>query len=39
EIIVVPIHPWFVAFQFQADFSSTPRVGHRLFAGFVKAAS
>ncbi len=39
EIIEVPNHPWFVACQFHPEFTSTPRDGHLLFAGFVKAAS
>ena len=39
EIIEVPNHPWFVACQFHPEFTSTPRDGHPLFAGFVKAAS
>lgn len=37
EIIEVPNHPWFVACQFHPEFTSTPRDGHPLFAGFVKA--
>ena len=36
EIIEVPNHPWFVACQFHPEFTSTPRDGHPLFAGFVK---
>lgn len=39
EIIENPDHPWFVACQFHPEFTSTPRDGHPLFAGFVKAAS
>ena len=39
EIIENPNHPWFVACQFHPEFTSTPRDGHPLFAGFVKAAS
>ncbi|NIG62413.1 MAG: CTP synthase (glutamine hydrolyzing) [Serratia symbiotica] len=39
EIIELPNHPWFVACQFHPEFTSTPREGHPLFAGFVKAAS
>ena len=31
-------HPWFVAGQFHPEFTSTPRDGHPLFNGFVKAA-
>ena len=38
EIIEVPNHPWFVACQFHPEFTSTPRDGHPLFKGFVKAA-
>ena len=38
EIIELPSHPWFVATQFHPEFTSTPRDGHPLFAGFVKAA-
>lgn len=38
EIIEIPNHPWFVAAQFHPEFTSTPRDGHRLFSGFVKAA-
>ena len=38
EIIENPDHPWFVACQFHPEFTSTPRDGHPLFSGFVKAA-
>lgn len=38
EIIEVPNHPWFIAVQFHPEFTSTPRDGHPLFAGFVAAA-
>jgi CTP synthase len=38
EIIEYPDHPWFVACQFHPEFTSTPRDGHPLFTGFVKAA-
>jgi len=38
EMIEVPDHPWFVACQFHPEFTSTPRDGHPLFTGFVKAA-
>ncbi|MGH8122507.1 MAG: CTP synthase [Rudaea sp.] len=31
-------HPWFVACQFHPEFTSTPRDGHPLFNGFVRAA-
>lgn len=39
EIIEYPNHPWFIASQFHPEFTSTPRDGHPLFTGFVKAAS
>jgi CTP synthase len=38
EMIEVLDHPWFVACQFHPEFTSTPRDGHPLFTGFVKAA-
>lgn len=38
EIIEIDSHPWFVACQFHPEFTSTPRDGHPLFAGFVQAA-
>ncbi|MGX5914281.1 CTP synthase [Aliidiomarina sp. Khilg15.8] len=38
EAIEVPEHPWFVAVQFHPEFTSTPRDGHPLFAGFIAAA-
>ena len=38
EIIENPNHPWFVAVQFHPEFTSTPRDGHPLFSGFIKAA-
>ena len=38
EIIEIKEHPWFVACQFHPEFTSTPRKGHPLFIGFVKAA-
>ena len=31
-------HPWFVTCQFHPEFTSTPRDGHPLFNGFVRAA-
>jgi len=31
-------HPWFVSCQFHPEFTSTPRDGHPLFMGFVRAA-
>jgi CTP synthase len=38
EIIELGAHPWFVATQFHPEFTSTPRDGHPLFTGFVRAA-
>ncbi|EGV29140.1 CTP synthase [Thiorhodococcus drewsii AZ1] len=38
EIIEIPDHPWFIACQFHPEFTSTPRDGHPLFEGFVRAA-
>ena len=38
EIVENPNHPWFVAVQFHPEFTSTPRDGHPLFSGFIKAA-
>jgi CTP synthase len=38
EVIEITEHPWFVAGQFHPEFNSTPRDGHPLFTGFVKAA-
>jgi CTP synthase len=38
EIIELPAHPWFIATQFHPEFTSTPRDGHPLFTGFVRAA-
>jgi CTP synthase len=38
EMIELPSHPWFVASQFHPEFTSTPRDGHPLFQGFVRAA-
>ncbi len=38
EVVEVPDHPWFLACQFHPEFTSTPRNGHPLFSGFVKAA-
>ena len=32
------VHPWFIACQFHPEFTSTPRDGHPLFAGFIAAA-
>ncbi|GED21084.1 CTP synthase [Halomonas halmophila] len=38
EMVELPDHPWYVACQFHPEFTSTPRDGHPLFTGFVKAA-
>lgn len=38
EVIEIADHPWFVACQFHPEFTSTPRVGHPLFKGFIEAA-
>ena len=37
EIIELPSHPWFIATQFHPEFTSTPRDGHPLFTGFIRA--
>lgn len=38
ETVELPEHRWFFACQFHPEFTSTPRGGHPLFTGFVKAA-
>jgi CTP synthase len=38
EVVEVPGHPWFLACQFHPEFTSTPRDGHPLFSGFIRAA-
>ncbi|HXQ31377.1 MAG TPA: CTP synthase [Steroidobacteraceae bacterium] len=38
EIIELPSHPWFIGVQYHPEFTSTPRDGHPLFQGFVRAA-
>jgi CTP synthase len=38
EMVELPDHPWFVACQFHPEFTSTPRDGHPLFSGFIRAA-
>ncbi|HRO26903.1 MAG TPA: CTP synthase [Luteimonas sp.] len=38
EMIELPQHPWFIACQAHPEFLSTPRGGHPLFIGFVRAA-
>ncbi|HST44098.1 MAG TPA: CTP synthase, partial [Luteimonas sp.] len=38
EMVELPEHPWFIACQAHPEFLSTPRHGHALFIGFVRAA-
>ena len=38
EMIELPDHRWFIGCQFHPEFTSTPRKGHPLFTGFIKAA-
>ena len=38
EIVELPSHPFFVASQYHPEFRSTPRDGHALFTGFIRAA-
>ena len=38
EMVEIPDHPWFLACQFHPEFTSSPRGGHPLFNGFVRAA-
>lgn len=38
EMIELSEHPWFIGCQFHPEFTSTPRDGHPLFDGFIKAA-
>ncbi len=38
EMVELRDHPWFVACQFHPEFTSTPRDGHPLFSGFIRAA-
>jgi CTP synthase len=38
EVIENGHHPWFIGCQFHPEFTSTPRNGHPLFAGFIRAA-
>ena len=38
EVIELPSHPWFIACQAHPEFLSTPRDGHPLFIGFIRAA-
>ena len=37
EMIELPKHRWFIGCQFHPEFTSTPRDGHPLFTGFIKA--
>lgn len=39
EMIELDDHPWFLACQFHPEFKSTPRDGHPLFTGFIRAAT
>ena len=38
EVVEIADHPWFVGVQFHPEFTSTPRYGHPLFAGYIHAA-
>ena len=38
EMVEWPEHPWFLGCQAHPEFLSTPRSGHPLFIGFVRAA-
>ncbi|MDI1253911.1 CTP synthase [Thermomonas sp.] len=38
EMVEWPNHPWFLGCQAHPEFLSTPRVGHPLFVGFIRAA-
>lgn len=38
EMIELADHPWYVGCQFHPEFTSTPRDGHPLFNGFIRAA-
>ena len=38
EMVELPDHPWFLACQAHPEFLSTPRDGHPLFVGFIRAA-
>ncbi|WP_144900240.1 CTP synthase [Luteimonas cucumeris] len=38
EMVELPKHPWFIACQAHPEFLSTPRGGHPLFVGFIRAA-
>ncbi|MBS1269960.1 MAG: CTP synthase [Gammaproteobacteria bacterium] len=38
EVIELSRHPWFVGCQFHPEFTSSPRDGHPLFSGYIRAA-
>ncbi len=40
EVVELPrdVHPWYLGCQFHPEFTSTPREGHPLFSGFIRAA-
>ncbi|HET7369390.1 MAG TPA: CTP synthase, partial [Gammaproteobacteria bacterium] len=38
EVVELPDHPWFIGCQFHPEFTSSPREGHPLFSGFIRAA-
>lgn len=38
EMVELADHPWFIGCQFHPEYTSTPRDGHPLFEGFIKAA-
>jgi CTP synthase len=38
EVVEIADHPWYLGCQFHPEFTSTPRDGHPLFTGFIKAA-
>ncbi|ACL72268.1 CTP synthase [Thioalkalivibrio sulfidiphilus] len=38
EVVELKDHPWFLGCQFHPEFTSTPRDGHPLFSGFIRAA-
>ena len=38
EMVEWPNHPWFLGCQAHPEFLSTPRSGHPLFIGFIRAA-
>ena len=38
EVVELDDHPWFLGCQFHPEFTSTPRQGHPLFIGYIRAA-